>query len=292
MTWEVDGRLANGAAFPTVHHWFASGSAQRALVVPPARAGFMLRRSVPGACWLRVRYRASRLPGSRAGSCQARESRIRWVISPACAGLEYVLVEHREREVESPGALSVARPLVRWEGADDAGEVAAEPDPRGRVRVRPTAFDDESVDGLQQTWSRRRCLPSAAWAFLAQDLRWVDALGEREVLRVGSQRCEPPERALGRLPACAESGSMAITIRVGSLRRYGFSGCLRLGEGRPQGRDAMYSPLDASVTAMASIGPSTRTGAPPAARSAAPSVTPNNCSPLVKTAVPSNTQPL
>ena len=30
-------------------------------------------------------------------------------------------------------------------------------------------------------------------AFRAQDPRWVDALGEREALRVGSQRCEPPD---------------------------------------------------------------------------------------------------
>ena len=39
MTGEVDARLANGAAFPTVHHWFASGSAQRAVWYLPHERG-------------------------------------------------------------------------------------------------------------------------------------------------------------------------------------------------------------------------------------------------------------
>lgn len=68
-------------------------------------------------------------------SCQLASHASIGVISPPRTGLKYLLVEHREREVEPPGdVLSVAQPLVRWKGADDAGEVAAEPDPRTSTR--------------------------------------------------------------------------------------------------------------------------------------------------------------
>src|SRR4051812_14203493 len=137
-------------------------------------------------------------------SCQLASHASIGVISPARTGLKYVLVEPREREVEPPGdVLSVARPLVRWKGTDDAGEVAAEPDPRRRVRVRPTAFDDRSFDELGSERGRGgEAFGECHRAFRTQDVRRVDAFGEVEMSRACTQGGEPPERALARLPAC------------------------------------------------------------------------------------------
>jgi hypothetical protein len=139
---------------------------------------------------------------------------------------------------------------------------AANPVEASRRSASAVAPSVRTISAGSTPSGRARCLGFAHSAASRQNARWAD--------------CQP-----------AESGSVAMTTRLGSSSNYGFS-CVACDSVKAVPRGAMptYSPSDAIVTAMASIGPSTRTGVNPAARSEDPSASPYNCSPLMNTFVP------